>query len=274
MKHRESMIEDMCATWEAAAGPAESLVEKGGRETLKARMAAIYDQHLTLLHNAENDDSQSPVVQESADRHQVCLDLCDGIDTESLRGKSLETYVVEQAFLQGMQPYEGGFEFEFSGLAAQMLAASFAGQFKGSGATNFLEFRMSHPETGPFTITMQRSHGKSPGQLRSEANEARDQALAACMRARDLLRSYQSGLDAEWIAAREELLETPIEVPHSQVVTEAQIRLLREHAEREERQRFRFNDRRDSCAYAALQARNLANELEASLGEQSAGEDV
>ena len=34
-----------------------------------------------------------------------------------------------------------------SGLAVQMLAASFAGQFKANGATNYLEMSGSHPET-------------------------------------------------------------------------------------------------------------------------------
>lgn len=279
MSHRDDVIELMCEAWDDESLDDGYCLEPGDREALRARMSVIYDQHLAALHPADNQDEQAPAEQAPADRVQVCLDVCAGIDTESLRGKSLEEYVVEQAFLQGMKPCEGGLEIEIRGLAAQMLAASFAGQFVGAGADNFLEFLMSHPETGPFTITMQRTYGKTPGQLRSEANVARDQALAAAHRARELLVRSRSGIDSDWEAARDAVLERPIEVSHSRVVIEAQIRLLREHADGEERQRFRFNDRRDyragdSCAYAALQARHLADELEDSLREQASGEEA
>lgn len=273
MQQRDDIIEKMCDAWEGESRANDGGLEPGDREALRARMSVAYDQYLASR-PAENNDDQAPREQTTTDRVQVCLDVCAGIDTESLQGKSLEEYVVEQAFLQGMKPCEGGFEFEIRGLAAQMLAASFVGQFKGSGATNYLEFQMSHPETGPFTITMQRSYGKTPGQLRSGAEAAREQALGATHRARDLLERSRSGVDSDWEADRDALLETPVELPRSRVIVEAQIRLLREHAEGEERQRFRFNDRgdyraADTCAYAAQQARTLADELEGALGEQS-----
>lgn len=117
---------------------------------------------------------------EMAKRIAVCLAACDGIPTEQLEGKSIPEFVAEQAFLTGMAPHpEGGAELGIRGLACQMLAASFAGQFKGSKAANFLEFGMSHPEVGPFTVTMQRVYGKTPATLRNEALAQRDQAIAA-----------------------------------------------------------------------------------------------
>lgn len=117
---------------------------------------------------------------ETAKRIAVCMTACDGIPTEQLEGKGIDEYIAEQAFLTGMAPHpDGGAELGIHGLACQMLAASFAGQFKGHGAKNFLEIGMSHPEVGPFTVTMQRVYGKTPATLRKEAMTERDRAIAA-----------------------------------------------------------------------------------------------
>lgn len=120
-------------------------------------------------------------AEELARRIAVCLNACEGVPTDELDGKHLTEYVAEQAFLTGMQPLpdEPGFEIGLKGIACQLMAASFAGQFKGSGATNYLEVRMSHPEIGPFLVNVQRCEGKTPGVLRHEALMQRDKAIAA-----------------------------------------------------------------------------------------------
>lgn len=97
---------------------------------------------------------------------------------KEIAGVSVEEYVCEQAFLNHAGPQHGAFGMQLSGLACQMLAASFAGQFKGSKAVNYLEVSMSHPEVGPFTVTMQRLNGKTPHQLLVEAERERDEARA------------------------------------------------------------------------------------------------
>jgi hypothetical protein len=66
-----------------------------------------------------------------------------------------------------------------SGMALQMVAASFAGQFKANGATNYLELSGNHPETGPFTITMQRTHGLTSAQKLAAMTKQRDVLLEA-----------------------------------------------------------------------------------------------
>lgn len=93
---------------------------------------------------------------------------------EQAAGVSVEDYVCGQAFLNSAGQAGGDFQMQLSGLACQMLAASFAGQFKGSGATNYLEMGMTHEELGPFTVTMQRRDGKTPAQFRAEAEAERD----------------------------------------------------------------------------------------------------
>ena len=86
---------------------------------------------------------------------------------------SLAEFVAKQAYLNEMTTNDG-LNISMSGLAMQMLAASFAGQFKANGATNYLEMSGNHPETGPFTITMQRTHGLTPAQKLSAMTKQRD----------------------------------------------------------------------------------------------------
>ena len=107
----------------------------------------------------------------NARRIVACVNACAGILTEKLEGKSIEEYVTEQAFLTGTAPSDEGFGISLNGMACQMLAASFAGQFVGSGAVNFLEVNMEHPEIGPFTVTIQRHHGKTPCQMKAEVEQ-------------------------------------------------------------------------------------------------------
>ena len=100
--------------------------------------------------------------------------FCRGIPFETVKDGSLADYICEQAFLSGVHVIEDRQTAGFNGLAMQMLASSFAGQFKGSGAINYLELQASHPEVGNFCITMQRHEGKTPSQLQHEAERERD----------------------------------------------------------------------------------------------------
>ncbi len=118
----------------------------------------------------------------NARRIVACWNLLDGYPTEELEGVTLAEFVAKRAYLNEMTTNDG-LNISMSGLAVQMLAASFAGQFKANGATNYLEMSGSHPETGPFTITMQRTHGLTPAQK-----------LAAMAKQRDVLREALDGV--------------------------------------------------------------------------------
>jgi hypothetical protein len=108
---------------------------------------------------------------EDARRLAACWNACVGVETEKLEGKTIAEYVVGEAYLNGMHPAPGGagFNIGLTGTACQLLANSFAGQFKGSGAVNFLEVGMSHKELGPFIVTIQRVHGQTPAQQKAAA---------------------------------------------------------------------------------------------------------
>ncbi len=114
----------------------------------------------------------------NARRIVACWNVLDGYATEELEGVTLSEFVAKQAYLNEMTTNDG-LNISMSGMALQMVAASFAGQFKANGATNYLELSGSHPETGPFTITMQRTHGLTPAQKLAAMTKQRDVLLEA-----------------------------------------------------------------------------------------------
>lgn len=145
--------------------------------------------------------SGETVIAEFVD-HQMAEDaaailaMCHDVDPAKARGLALNEYVAQQAFINGMSPDDdGGYGIQMNGLACQLMAAAFAGQFKGSGATNYLELGFDHPETGPMMITMQRRHGKTPAQLKTEAEAERDELAQKLECATDVANEYQRMLD-------------------------------------------------------------------------------
>lgn len=125
---------------------------------------------------------------ENTRRLVACWNAFDGIPTEKFAGKSVADYVCQEAYITGMEPVEGaGMELGLRGTALQMFASSFAGQFKANDAINFLEVRMSHPETGPLLVTMQRLEGETPAQQKNRVQLRLDVAHARLDRARTLL---------------------------------------------------------------------------------------
>lgn len=142
----------------------------------------------SVLHSKQGDRGRRVCCTESfgdkdeneanARRLAACWNACEGIPTNDLEGKSIGEYVSQQAFITGMNPSPEGMDLGIKGLAAQMMAASFAGQFIGNGAVNYLEMRFSHPDVGPFTVTIQRTQGLTPTQKLKHVEAQRDALLA------------------------------------------------------------------------------------------------
>ncbi|MGN4997445.1 hypothetical protein ACTG25_03605 [Aeromonas sp. 80P] len=126
----------------------------------------------------EGQTEDSPELVAFAGRMVACYNLLDGYPTEDLEGVTLAEFVAKQAFISQFDANDG-INLSISGVAVQLLAASFAGQFKASGATNYLELSGNHPETGPFTITMQRKHGLTPAEKLAAMTKQRDVLLDA-----------------------------------------------------------------------------------------------
>ena len=130
------------------------------------------------------------VTAANARRIVACWNLLDGYDTKELEGVSLAEFVAKQAYLKEMNTHDG-LNISMSGIALQMVAASFAGQFKANSATNYLELSGSHPETGPFTITMQRTHGLTPAQKLAAMTKQRDVLREALNDVQDVMNNSQ-----------------------------------------------------------------------------------
>jgi hypothetical protein len=76
--------------------------------------------------------------------------------------EELASKVVEETVINKLNIENGSMDIQLKGGACQILADSFAEQFKDNNATNYLEVGLYSPETGPMTVTIQRVHGLTP----------------------------------------------------------------------------------------------------------------
>ena len=146
----------------------------------------------SLLTIVDEDGIDFAALYHAADARRLaaCWNLLDGYPTEELEGVTLAEFVAKQAFISQFDANDG-INLSISGVAVQLLAASFAGQFKASGATNYLEMSGNHPETGPFTITMQRKHGLTPAEKLAAMTKQRDVLLEAMYAVQGVMNSSE-----------------------------------------------------------------------------------
>lgn len=104
------------------------------------------------------------------DRALLCMQVCEGIPSEKLIGKTLAEYVTNEAYIAGFTSanHENSMSIGFNGLGCQLLVNSFAGQFVGAGAINYLVVDMEHDEIDSFTVTIQRSGKTTPADKLNE----------------------------------------------------------------------------------------------------------
>lgn len=121
-------------------------------------------------------------------RADACVNAFEGIETERFAGKSIGEFLAGEVRLNKAEPKpDGSFGFTFSGLAIQIMAESFADQFKSSGAVNYLELLFDHSEVGPLTVTMQRVEGLTPAQKLAAVEAQLEKAEAALSAANEKL---------------------------------------------------------------------------------------
>lgn len=135
--------------------------------------------------------------RDNARRVVACVNAFEGIDINKFEGKSVAEYLTSQTMLKHMGPDErGGFGMELEGGACRLLANAFAEQFKEAGAVNFLEVNFTSDTLGPISVIMQRSQGKTPGSILSEARAQRDELLVALKKANEFI---TNGIDLGYI---------------------------------------------------------------------------
>lgn len=115
------------------------------------------------------------MTQKEIDEALVLAMEADKREIERLRDENdrlrqaLADEAVHQTLIKDLTIGPNGIKGQFEGGAAQLLAESFAQQFSESGATNYIEFHFTGADTGPLLVTLQRRDGKTPHQLRAEA---------------------------------------------------------------------------------------------------------
>lgn len=80
--------------------------------------------------------------------------------------------------------------------AIKFFAASFAQTFNETKAVNYIEMTLGHPDTGPLIVTLQKLVGKTPHELREQAEKERDKAREEAEELRTRLKEAYDKLKA------------------------------------------------------------------------------
>ena len=127
---------------------------------IKCLPQAPFREHLA----AECIKQAERIAELEAERDKLIHGVAQGLDGQTL--------------LTDLALRDGGLYAGIEGGAAGLLAAGFAEQFVEAGGVNYVEVSFTHPKTGPLVVTLQRTQGKTPHQLRVEAESERDQLRA------------------------------------------------------------------------------------------------
>ena len=101
-------------------------------------------------------------------------------ENSSLRD-ALADKVVDSTKLRAFLPADGGFTIGLEGSACALLADAFGEQLYTSEAINYLQLTFTsgaYPDLGEIVVTLQRCTGKTPHELRINAEQERDQLKA------------------------------------------------------------------------------------------------
>lgn len=115
---------------------------------------------------------------------QALLDHFDALDTqeaELAKAKAEADALVSQAAIRHFGVERGTASLDLTAprkLVAEM-ANAMAHMLDEAGATNYVEMKMIARDLMPYVITVRRHNGKTPHELRQQAERERDEALAA-----------------------------------------------------------------------------------------------
>ena len=146
----------------------------------------------------------SPVFVQAADMNEI-LDRLEAAEKEIAKLRiALAEKVTSEATLRDLNVGNGFINATFEEGAVQPMLDALADQFVKSGASNYIEMQFHGAATGPLLLTLQQVNGKTPHQLRTEAEEERDNANAA----------------AAGIALQAETLQAELDILRAKITTE------------------------------------------------------
>lgn len=108
---------------------------------------------------------------------------------------ALAEKVTSETTLRDLSVGNGSINATFDGGAMHLLVDAFANQFEESGAANYIEMQFHSNVTGPLVVTLQRVNGKTPHQLRAEAEQERDALRAAVQHEADCVEACKSKIE-------------------------------------------------------------------------------
>lgn len=100
--------------------------------------------------------------------------------------------ITSSTMLTNMGIVNGGMNITLEGGACQLLADAFCEQFRGSGATNFVEMGFTGPDNLQLLVTLQKVYGKTPAQLKREAEERVAQLEAEAVRREEYIETLHA----------------------------------------------------------------------------------
>ena len=103
------------------------------------------------------------------------LDRLEAAENENAKLHiALAEKITSETTLRDLRVVNGSINATFEGGAVQLMVDALADQFVESGASNYIEMQFHSKATGPLLFTLQRVNGKTPHQLRTEAEKERD----------------------------------------------------------------------------------------------------
>jgi hypothetical protein len=153
-------------------------------------------------------DAVQAVMEARIGLSRMVLELVK--EAEALRQHSAEL-VAGRIDIREMVIKNGQFNVKLGGDGPTVLACALVEMYRTSEATNYLEMGVADPKTGErFAVTVQRLDGKTPHELRREAEEARDAAVGVAARAVPMVHEMADAFtDDEW--SRYESLRNALE---------------------------------------------------------------
>ena len=131
---------------------------------------------LGRLEEAESDAiEQARLNGMGASRELALMAKLEAAEKENAKlREALAQKVTSETILRDLNVGNGSINASFEGGAVRLFVDAFANQFVESGAANYLEMQFHSEATGPLVVTLQRANGKTPHQLRAEAEQERD----------------------------------------------------------------------------------------------------
>ncbi len=145
------------------------------RLALDGDLAAMQE----IIHRLEAAEKERDALRaDKATLQQMMYSLKDRLEVAENENAKLRIALAEkvtsETMLRDLSVGNGSINATFEGGAIQLMVDALATQFVESGASNYIEMQFHSEATGPLVATLQRVNGKTPHQLRAEAEQERD----------------------------------------------------------------------------------------------------